>query len=32
MIDSFVAMEEAQAKINQQLQFLLQRFGSGASS
>jgi flagellar hook-associated protein 2 len=32
MIDSFIAMEEAQAKINQQLQFLLQRFGSGASS
>lgn len=28
MIDSFIAMEQAQAKINQQLQFLLQRFGT----
>lgn len=27
MVDSFVAMETAQAKINQQLQFLSQRFG-----
>jgi flagellar hook-associated protein 2 len=30
LIDSFVAMEKAQAQINQQLQFLLQRFGSPA--
>jgi flagellar hook-associated protein 2 len=28
MIDSFLAMESAQAKINQQLQFLSQRFGT----
>jgi flagellar hook-associated protein 2 len=28
LIDSFVAMERAQAQINQQLQFLLQRFGT----
>lgn len=28
LIASFVAMEQAQAKINQQLQFLMQRFGS----
>jgi flagellar hook-associated protein 2 len=27
MMESFIAMEEAQAKINQQMQFLLQRFG-----
>lgn len=31
MIESFVAMEQAQAQINQQLQFLMQRFGSSAS-
>jgi flagellar capping protein FliD len=29
MIDSFVAMEQTQAQINQQLQFLNQRFGTG---
>ena len=28
LIDSFIAMETAQAQINQQLQFLMQRFGS----
>ena len=28
MIDSFVSMESAQAKISQQLQFLNQRFGT----
>ena len=28
LIDSFVAMEKAQAQTNQQLQFLLQRFGT----
>jgi hypothetical protein len=28
MIDSFVAMEQTQAQINQQLQFLNQRFGT----
>ena len=28
LIDSFIAMETAQARINQQLQFLMQRFGS----
>jgi flagellar hook-associated protein 2 len=28
MIDSFIAMERAQAQTNQQLQFLLQRFGN----
>ncbi|MBM3881356.1 MAG: hypothetical protein FJ387_16795 [Verrucomicrobia bacterium] len=31
MVDSFIAMEQAQARINQQLQFLLQRFGSSTS-
>lgn len=30
MIDSFIAMEKAQAQINQQLQFLVQRFGAAA--
>ena len=30
LIDSFIAMEKAQAQINQQLQFLMQRFGSAA--
>ena len=29
LTESFIAMEAAQARINQQLQFLLQRFGSG---
>ena len=29
MIASFVAMERAQARINQQMQFLMQKFGSG---
>lgn len=28
LIDSFIAMEKAQAQINQQMQFLLQRFGT----
>ena len=28
LISTFIAMEQAQARINQQLQFLLQRFGS----
>ena len=32
LIDSFVAMETARARMNQQLQFLNQRFGSGSSS
>lgn len=31
LIASFIAMETAQAKINQQLQFLQQRFGGGSS-
>ncbi|MGZ8901413.1 MAG: flagellar filament capping protein FliD, partial [Limisphaerales bacterium] len=31
LIDSFIAMETAQAQINQQLQFLMQRFGSGTA-
>jgi flagellar hook-associated protein 2 len=31
LIDSFIAMETAQAQINQQLQFLSQRFGSAAA-
>lgn len=31
MIDSFVAMESAQQKANQQLQYLQQRFGSSSS-
>ena len=31
MIDSFVKMEQAQAQINQQLQFLSQRFGTSAA-
>ena len=31
MIDSFIAMERAQAQTNQQLQFLLQRFGNPAN-
>lgn len=31
MLDSFVAMEKAQATINQQMQFLLQRFGTAQS-
>jgi flagellar hook-associated protein 2 len=31
MIDSFIAMERAQAQTNQQLQFLLQRFGNLAN-
>jgi len=30
LIDSFLAMEQAQMKINQQMQFLSQRFGSGS--
>lgn len=30
LIDSFIAMETAQAQINQQLQFLMQRFGGAA--
>jgi flagellar hook-associated protein 2 len=30
LIDSFIAMETAQAQINQQLQFLMQRFGTAA--
>jgi flagellar capping protein FliD len=30
LIDSFIAMETAQAKISQQLQFLTQRFGAAA--
>lgn len=30
LIDSFIAMEKAQAQINQQLQFLMQRFGTAA--
>jgi flagellar hook-associated protein 2 len=32
LIDSFVKMETAQAQINQQLQFLSQRFGTSAST
>jgi len=32
LIDGFLAMEQAQLKINQQLQFLSQRFGSGSAS
>lgn len=32
MIESFIAMETAQSQINQQLQFLQQRFGSTSSS
>jgi flagellar hook-associated protein 2 len=32
MISSFIAMETAQSQINQQLQFLQQRFGSTSSS
>lgn len=32
MIESFIAMETAQAQINQQLSFLQQRFGSNSSS
>ncbi len=32
MIDSFIQMEEAQAKINQQLQFLAQRFGVSSNN
>lgn len=31
LIDSFVAMETAQARANQQMQFLLQRFGTSSS-
>jgi flagellar hook-associated protein 2 len=31
LIDSFVAMEAAQAQINQQLQFLAQRFGNSST-
>ena len=31
LIDSFVAMEKAQAQINQQLQFLLQHFGTSSA-
>jgi flagellar capping protein FliD len=31
-IDSFVAMESAQANINQQLKYLLQNFGGTSSS
>jgi hypothetical protein len=30
MIASFIAMEQAQAQINQQMQFLLQRFGTSS--
>jgi flagellar hook-associated protein 2 len=32
LILSFLAMEQAQARINQQMQFLAQRFGSGSNS
>lgn len=32
MLESFIAMETAQAQINQQLQFLQQRFGGSSSS
>jgi flagellar hook-associated protein 2 len=32
LTESFIAMEEAQAKINQQLTFLQQRFGTSSSS
>ncbi|PYJ01022.1 MAG: flagellar hook protein, partial [Verrucomicrobia bacterium] len=32
LFDGFLAMEQAQLKINQQLQFLSQRFGSGSAS
>jgi flagellar hook-associated protein 2 len=32
LIDSFIAMETAQAQINQQLQFLTQRFGGGSTT
>jgi flagellar hook-associated protein 2 len=32
LIDSFIAMETAQAQINQQLQFLMQRFGSSSTA
>lgn len=32
LTESFVAMEAAQARINQQLQFLLQRFGGGTQN
>ena len=32
LIESFIAMEQAQAQINQQLQFLMQRFGNTSSS
>jgi flagellar hook-associated protein 2 len=31
LIDSFIAMESAQAQINQQLQFLMQRFGGSTA-
>ena len=31
LIDSFIAMETAQAQINQQLQFLMQRFGGSTA-
>ncbi|MDP7009746.1 MAG: flagellar filament capping protein FliD [Verrucomicrobiota bacterium] len=31
MIDSFVLMEQAQAKINQDMQFIMSRFGSNSS-
>jgi flagellar hook-associated protein 2 len=31
LIDSFIAMETAQARINQQLQFLMQRFGGSTA-
>jgi flagellar capping protein FliD len=32
LVDSFVSMEVAQANINQQLQFLSQRFGTSSSA
>jgi flagellar hook-associated protein 2 len=32
LIDSFIAMETAQAQINQQLQFLMQRFGGSSGA
>jgi len=32
MIDSFVIMEQAQAKINQQMQFIMSRFGDNNSN
>jgi flagellar hook-associated protein 2 len=32
LIESFIAMETAQAQINQQLQFLTQRFGGGSTT